>query len=129
MKTMNKILLMSAVALGMAAVPNVKADGAFLSPRAQDNQIEIASPPGTNATVIAVQKVEANPGAMLSPRDRGNQIVKVAGTNSDPDLVGLGLTPYEYVNMVQYGLTPTAYAMPRGKSPPSAPPYEIAPVK
>ena len=126
---MNKILLMSAVALGMAAIPNVKADGSFLSPRAQDHQIEIASPPGTNATMIAVQTVEANPGAMLSPRGRGNQIIKSIGTNSDPDLVQLGVTPDEYVNMVQYGLAPTAYASPHGKVPQSAPPYEIAPVK
>jgi hypothetical protein len=30
---------MSAVALAISAVPNVKADGALLSPRAQGNQI------------------------------------------------------------------------------------------
>ncbi|HEV2319892.1 MAG TPA: hypothetical protein VGV18_09090 [Verrucomicrobiae bacterium] len=116
-------------ALAMAAISNAKADGAFLSPRAQANQIQIASPPGTNATVIAVNRMEANPGAMLSPRDRGNQLVKTAGTNSGPDLVSLGLTPDEYVNMVQYGLNPTQYKSPHAKSLPSAPPYEIAPVK
>jgi hypothetical protein len=129
MKTTNKILTLSAVALAMAAISNAKADGTLYSPRAQGNQVEIASASGTNATVTATQKVEAHSGAMLSPRDRGNEIVKVAGINSDPDLVSLGLTPGEYVNMVQYGLTPTVYGTPRAKSPPSEPPYEIAPVK
>jgi hypothetical protein len=129
MKTTNKILVLSVAALAMAAVSNAKADGAFLSPRAQDHQIQIASPPRTNATVMAANRVEGNPSAMLSPRDRGNQIVKTAGTNSDPDLVSLGVTPDEYVNMVQYGVTPTPYTSPHAKSPSSAPPYEIAPVK
>ena len=120
---------MSAVALGMAAVPNVKADGAFLSPRAQDHQIEIVSPPGTNATVVTSNKIMPNAGAFLSPGARGHQIVKVAGTNSDPDLVSLGLTPSEYVIMVEYGVTPTASASPHSKVPQSMPSYEIAPVK
>lgn len=122
-------MILSAVAVAMAAVSNAEADGALFSPRAQGNQAGIVNAPGTNTTVIAAQKVEANPGAMLSPRDRGNQIVKVAGTGSDPNLVELGLTPNEYVNLVQYGLNPTAYTAPRTKSPTSEPPYEIAPVK
>ena len=126
---MNKILVLSAMILGMAAVSNAKADDPLLSPRIQGNQVEIANPSGPNATAMAVPKVEANPGALLSPRARGNQIVKTAGTNNDPDLVRLGLTPNQYVNTVQYGQVPTVYAAPRTKSQPSVPPYEIAPVK
>ena len=129
MKTTNKILILSAVVLGMAAVSNAKADGTLLSPRAQGNQVEFANPPGASATVNATQKIESNPGAVLSPRARGNEIVKTAGTNNDPDLVRLGLTPDEYVIMAQYGVAPTVAATPRAKSPSSAPPYEIAPVK
>ena len=130
MKTMNKILVMSVVALAMATVSNARADGALLSPRAAGNQIQIANLPGTNATVIAVHTIVANPGASLPPGAQGHQIVKVAGTNSDPDLVGLGLTPTEYVNMVQFGQTSAEFASPRARSTqPSVPPYEIAPVK
>ena len=129
MKTTNKILVLLAVSLALAAVSNAKADGTLLSPRAQGSQVQFANPPGANATVNTPQKIESNPGAMLSPRDRGNQIVKTAGTNNDPDLVRLGLTPDEYVIMAQYGVAPTVAATPRAKSPNSLPPYEIAPVK
>lgn len=121
---------MSVAALVMAAVSNAKADGVLLSPRAAGNQMEVASTPGTNSTVMAAQTSTANSGALLAPGARGHQIVKTEGTNGDPDLVSLGLTPDEYVIMKGYGLPPTsAYALPRAKSPPSAPPYEIAPVK
>jgi hypothetical protein len=122
MKTTNKILIILAVALAMAAVPNVKADGTLLSPRAQGNQIEIAnfvpSPiaVGANATTPAVAsiKVTPNPGASLSPRAQGNEIVKMTGTNNDPNLVTL----YTYTTVP-----------PRTQAPPSTPLYEIAPVK
>jgi hypothetical protein len=122
MKTMNKILIMSAMALAMAAVPNVKADGALLSPRAQGNEIKIASLPdavGTDTTVVAPNKIMANPGALLSPRAQANQIVKVAGTNNDPDLVLLGQTSSEY----------SAYVSPRARTQQPAPVYQVAPVK
>lgn len=103
-----------AVALALAAVSNSKADGALFSPRAQGNQAEIAAPPGTNATVISVNKIEANPGAMLSPRAQGNQIVKTAGTNKDPNLA----VAYIYTIVPPHALAPQC-----------APRYEIAPVK
>jgi hypothetical protein len=53
MKTMNKILVVSAVALAISAVPNVKADGALLSPRAQGNQI-VHMTPDTNLTSVTM---------------------------------------------------------------------------
>lgn len=34
--------------------------------------------------------------ALLSPRATGNQIIRIAGTNNDPNLVAFGLTPTEY---------------------------------
>ncbi|HEV2328146.1 MAG TPA: hypothetical protein VGY56_05075 [Verrucomicrobiae bacterium] len=35
-------------------------------------------------------------GALLSPRAAGNQIIRTAGTNNDPNLVAFGLTSAEY---------------------------------
>jgi hypothetical protein len=85
MKTMNKILLMSAVALSMTAVSNAKADGALLSPRAQENQIRTVA--GTNSDPDLAHRQMAQNGVLLSPRAQANQATRVAGTNSDPDLV------------------------------------------
>lgn len=113
MKTSNKILVLSAVALAMSAVPNVKADGALLSPRAQGNQIVTVMAP-TNEVAPTRARIYPNPGALLSPRAQGNQIVKVAGISNDPDLVAA----------LQGQSGP-----PRLKSSQSAPVYQIAPVK
>lgn len=108
MKTTNKILILSAVALAVSAVPNVKADGALLSPRAQSNQI--ATVAGTNNDVKAVQTSTA----LLSPRAQANQIAKVAGTKSDPNLVMA---------------TQSQPGSPKDKSQQAAPVYQIAPMK
>lgn len=80
---MNKIVIMSAVALAMAAVPGVKASGSLLSPRAQGNQIKIAS------VSMETERIMPDQGVLLSPRARGNQIVKVAGMDNEPNLVTL----------------------------------------
>lgn len=108
MKTTNKILILSAVALAMIAVPNVKADGALLSPRAQSNQIKQVA--GTNNDV----KTPASTTALLSPRAQANQIAKVSGTNDDPNLV------------VAFQSLPGS---PKDKSQQAAPVYQIAPIK
>ena len=81
MKTTNKILLLSAVALALTAVSQAKAGEALLSPRAQGNQMKQVA--GTNTDVKPAQTSTA----LLSPRAQANQIAKVAGTNSDPNLV------------------------------------------
>ena len=123
MKTINKVLILSVVAVAMATVSSAKADGALLTPRAKGNQI-ITVPATANDQSVAVNPNSgANSGiaaaelkykmSLLSPRARGNQIVKVAGTNNDPDLVA-GLQS-------QYG-TPKALQQ-------SMPVYQIAPVK
>ena len=113
MKTMNKMLVMSAVALAMSVIPNVKADGALLSPRAQGNQI-VHITPDTNVAAVTVATIAPNPGALLTPRAQGNQIVKVAGIRNDPDLVA-----------ALQGQPGT----PRTKSLQAMPVYQIAPMK
>lgn len=111
MKTINKVLILSVVAVAMATVSNAKADGALLSPRAKGNQVVMAAAP-TNVQPVAANLINPNPGALLSPRAQGNQIIKVAGTNNDPDLA--------VALQSQYG-------SPKGVQ--TLPLYQIAPMK
>ncbi len=66
MKTTNKILVLSAVALALTAVSQAKAGDALLSPRAQANQINQVT--GTNNDTQST----ASSGALLSPRAQAN---------------------------------------------------------
>jgi hypothetical protein len=113
MKTTNKLPVMTAVALAMSVIPNVKADGALLSPRAQGNQI-VHMTSDTNLAPVTMATIVPNPGALLTPRAQGNQIVKAAGIRNDPDLVA-----------ALQGQSGT----PRTKSLQSMPVYQIAPMK
>ena len=108
---MNKILILSAVALTMTAVSNAKAGEPLLSPHAKGNQIN-----GVMGTTneVTVNYLVSSGGALLSPRAQGNQIVRVAGTNNDPDLVAAA-----------QGLT----GSPKDKSQQPVQVYQIAPVK
>jgi hypothetical protein len=112
MKTTNKILLLSAVALALTAVSQAKAGEALLSPRAQGNQIKHVTSTANDANLVQASKTSN--GALLSPRAQGNQIARVAGTNSDPDLV----TTFQSLP-----------GSPKDKAQQAAPVYQIAPVK
>ena len=48
------------------------------------------------AALAAISTSALADNGALSPRAAGNQIIHVAGTSSDPDLVALGLTSTEY---------------------------------
>jgi hypothetical protein len=109
MKTMNKILLMSAVTFAMAAVSPARAGEPLLSPRAKASQTYTA----VDNSDFANRQMAQN-GALLSPRAQGNQIAKVAGINNDPDLV-LG--------------TPAQTIAPRIQGQQPVQVYPIAPVK
>ena len=109
MKTTNKILLLSAVTLSLAAVPQAKADDALLSPRAQGNQIVTVA--GTNNDV---KKAQPSNGALLSPHGQASQITRVAGTNTGPDLVAR-----------EQALP----GSPKDKAQQPAPVYQVAPMK
>ena len=111
MKIINKVLILSVVAVAMATVSNVKADGALLSPRAKGNQI-VTVAATTNVQPVIRNVIYPNPGALLSPHAQGNQIVKVAGTNNDPDLVAA---------------LQSQYGTPKGLQ--TTPVYQIAPMK
>lgn len=108
-------MILSAVALTLAAVSQVKAGEALLSPRAQGNQIHKVSGLNNDPELAAQRQMTQN-GASLSPRALGNQITKVTGTNNDPDLVaalqGQSGAPHD-----------------KSLSAESAPTYQIAPVK
>ena len=109
MKTTNKILLLSAVTLSLAAVSQAKADDALLSPRAQGNQIVTVT--GTNNYATPTK---ASNGALLSPHGQASQTTRVAGTNNDPDLVAR-----------EQALP----GSPKDKAQQPAPVYQIAPMK
>ena len=108
-------MILSAVALTLAAVSQVKAGEALLPPRAQGNQIHKVSGMNNDPDLVAQRQMAQN-GASLSPRALGNQITKVTGTNNDRDLVA--------ELQGQDG-------SPHNKSVPAttAPTYQIAPVK
>jgi hypothetical protein len=56
------------------------------------------------ATALAVTTLNLNAsGALFSPRAAGNEIIHVAGTNSDPNLVAFGLTSAEYASPREAG--------------------------
>jgi hypothetical protein len=55
-------------------------------------------------TTLAVITLNINAsGALLSPRATSNEIIHVAGTNGDPNLIALGLTSAEYATPREAG--------------------------
>ena len=82
MKSVNKVLLAAVVAVTLTTVNYAKADGAFLSPRAQENQIHIVAGSSANNPNLLTNRPTGNVRGWASARS----LVTTPGVNTT-DLV------------------------------------------
>jgi hypothetical protein len=68
MKNMNRVLMAAVVAVALTTVNYAKADGAFLSPRAQGNQIHVVTGSSVNALNLLANRPIGNVRGWASAR-------------------------------------------------------------